>query len=128
MPRRGKPLGGAESLETAPRTTTDQSKIVPGGTVGSREQLEAVVASTPRRAPVPTPPTPMSPDEVPNMTDNSNRPDEAITAGLGVGAGPGPEALGMPTITPDDIVRRMYGASPSKNLARLIARSRVGWR
>lgn len=55
-------------------------------------------------SPAPTshvPPTPpmlsRSPDDSPNLTDPSMRPDEPLTAGLDVGPGPGSEALGLPS-------------------------------
>ena len=36
-----------------------------------------------------------SPDDTPMLLDPTMRPDEPITAGMAMGAGPGPEALGM---------------------------------
>lgn len=42
----------------------------------------------------PRPAPPMSvPDDTPNMSDPTNRPNEPVTAGLPSGPGPGPEAL-----------------------------------
>lgn len=36
---------------------------------------------------------PVTPDQTPNLSDPTNRPDEPITAGLPVGPGPGLEAM-----------------------------------
>ena len=36
---------------------------------------------------------PVYPDQTPNLTDPTQRPTEPITAGLPMGAGPGPDAL-----------------------------------
>lgn len=54
---------------------------------GQTAQLMQQQADTPQVAPF------VGPDEVPNLSDPSSRPEEPVTAGLSVGDGAGPEAL-----------------------------------
>lgn len=49
-------------------------------------------------------------DEVPNLTDPTMRPDEPVTAGIPLGAGPGLEALGPLPPSPADPVRQIVEA------------------
>lgn len=55
----------------------------------------------------------------------SGRPDEPITAGLPIGAGPGPEALGMAP-TPLDELRAIYQRFPTEELRELIEEAERG--
>ena len=65
-------------------------------------------------------------DEVPNLGDPTARPMEPVTAGLPMGMGPGPEALGPLPPSPMDPVRQAVQAllliSPNPDLIRLINR------
>jgi hypothetical protein len=54
---------------------------------GQTAALQAQQQGTPEAAPF------VGPDEVPNLSAPSSRPGEPVTAGLPVGAGPGPEVL-----------------------------------
>lgn len=64
----------------------------------------------------------ISPDEVPNLSDPTARPDEPLTAGLPMGAGPGPEALGpMAEVDPvRRLLRAMLVAYPNNDVMRMI--------
>ena len=128
MPR-GRKVGEEQQAYPS-KATLQESPIVPGGTVGRREELEEGIAATPSSRQPQMPRVSPSPDDVPNMTDPSGRADEAITAGLSIGAGPGPEALGFGSMeqSPEDILRSMYLKKPSRELSRLLQRSRLGWR
>lgn len=65
-------------------------------------------------------------DMVPNIGDPSMRMDEPVTAGLPVGPGSGPEALGPMPPPPMDPVRQVVQAmmmvAPNPDLVRLMAR------
>lgn len=65
-------------------------------------------------------------DEVPNLSDPTNRPGENVMAGLSLGGGPGPEAVGPMPPSPSDPVRQAVQAlmliSPNPDLARILAR------
>ena len=65
-------------------------------------------------------------DMVPNLGDPSMRPAEPVTAGLPVGPGAGPEALGPMPPPPMDPVRQVVQAmmlvAPNPDLIRVMAR------
>jgi hypothetical protein len=69
-------------------------------------------------------------DEVPNLSDQTNRPAEPVTSGLPIGPGPGPEALGG--VTANDPVRAalqaMLVAFPNNDIQRLIDRLDIAGR
>lgn len=64
----------------------------------------------------------VTPDMVPNLSDPTARPGEPLTAGLPMGPGPGPEALGPMGQT--DPTRRLLQAMlvvhPSNDIMRLL--------
>lgn len=70
--------------------------------------------------------SPMGADQVPNLSDPTMRPQEPVTAGLSVGPGPGPEALGpMPPAAMDPLrmaVQAMMMVSPNPDLVRVLNR------
>jgi len=61
-------------------------------------------------------------DEVPNLSDQTGRPNEPLTAGLPMGPGPGPEALGAMGETDPTrrLLQAMLVAHPSNDIMRLI--------
>lgn len=65
-------------------------------------------------------------DQVPNLDDMTARPTEPVTAGLPVGPGSGPEALGPMPPAPMDPVRQVIQAmmltSNNPDLVRVLAR------
>lgn len=65
-----------------------------------------------------------SPPQVVPIDAPSQRPDEPVTAGLPFGPGPGPEALGVPAVQPDDDIgiqlRNLYRQYPNNDLLALI--------
>lgn len=65
-------------------------------------------------------------DQVPNIGDATMRPSEPVTAGLPMGPGPGPEALGPMPPPPMDPIRQVVQAmmmvSPNPDLIRVMAR------
>lgn len=65
-------------------------------------------------------------DQVPNLSDPTERPNEPITAGLPFGPGPGPEVLPAMPPAPTDPVRQILQAliliSPNPDLMRALDR------
>jgi hypothetical protein len=65
-------------------------------------------------------------DEVPNLSDPTQRPNEPVTAGLASGPGAGPEALGPMPPSPTDPVRQAIEAlmmiNPNPDLVRILGR------
>lgn len=82
--------------------------------------MEAPAEQTPLMRPV------IGADQVPNLSDPTMRPDEPVTAGLPVGPGSGPEALGPMPPPPADPVRQvvlaMMQVAPNPDLIRVLAR------
>lgn len=78
----------------------------------------------PQRPPMPMPM--LGADDVPNIFDPTGRPNEPVTAGLSVGPGAGPEALGPMPPPPADPVRQAIQAmlliSPNPDLVRVLNR------
>jgi hypothetical protein len=64
----------------------------------------------------------ISPDEIPNLSDPSARPDEPVTTGLPFGPGAGPEAMG-PQFSNDptrQALQSMLLVSPNPDIMRLL--------
>jgi len=83
----------------------------------------AAIPSGPEGGP-PSAPGPEGPfpGELGGLADATNRPGEPITTGLPVGAGAGPEALGMnPGENVKAELRALFRANPIPELADLIA-------
>lgn len=107
----------------AVKTTTGQAY----GQAGQQAAAQRAVplAQTP---PVPTGGPPAAPggawsypEDVPNLTDPTGRPDEPITAGLPFGPGAGPMANRRPSVDPvSDELRALYLRFPTQELLELI--------
>lgn len=70
-------------------------------------------------------PTHVTPDQVPKLDDPTGRPNEPLTAGLDMGAGAGPEAIGpLPPNPAIQNVQAAYLANPTPQLRRVLARLR----
>jgi len=65
-------------------------------------------------------------DMVPNLGDPTGRPDEPVTAGLPIGAGPGMDAMGPMPPPPTDPMRQVLQAmllvAPNPDVQRLLNR------
>lgn len=116
MPRGGR-RQGTPGKAYANRTDLT-SQYGPGSAASGG--IEPPVQQQPIMAP------PMGADMIPNLSDPSQRPDEPVTAGLSVGPGAGPEALGPMPPEPADPVRLAIQAmmmySPNPDLVRLMNR------
>ena len=105
---------------------------------GRRKQAEQSLAavpmagSNPRPSPGPTPAPspapggppglPISPTDIPNLSDPSAYPNEPLTAGLNSGPGVGPEALHLYAHGNEElsVLRGVYMKLPNEDLRKLI--------
>jgi hypothetical protein len=64
----------------------------------------------------------VQPGQIPSLEDPTARPDEPVTAGLPIGEGPGPEALGMFPQAPEElsVARMLYAKYRNEDMRRLI--------
>lgn len=89
---------GAQSQRTDGGPSMAQQPIRPmdaGGKYGERKAMNEMQAGAPMAGnPIPTP-EPVTP-----MFAPTTKPEEPVTAGNPIGAGPGPEALNLPNTTP----------------------------
>lgn len=97
-------------------------RYISGMPYGQGQALMAQQQSAPMAAaplPTRTAPTPMLPNVV-GINEPTTRPDEPITSGIALGAGPGPEALSMPLMqdTSED-KQRLLGYLPALESAAL---------
>lgn len=106
----------------------------PGKAYANRTDLQTNMApdttGSVARGGMPLPQPQMQPpaigaEEVPDLADPTMRPSEPVTAGLSLGAGAGPEALGVMPPLPSDPVRLavegMILASPNPDLMRVLS-------
>lgn len=99
------------------------------GAAQSRAVRATPTAGPPTRAVAPPaaagggPQSALTPGSIPSLSDPTAFPDEPVTAGLPVGEGAGPEALGMvPQDSPElAILRALYLQYPSPDIRRQIA-------
>lgn len=86
---------------------------------GTQAQQIAMQQQAPDPAPVAATSSTTSPRRrVPSLDDPTERPMEPVTAGLPIGPGAGPEALG--TLTPLDRLRRLYRQNPHPDLLEIL--------
>lgn len=73
-------------------------------------------------APTSTPLPGMDAGQVPTLADPSTRPDEPLTAGLPIGAGPGPSSMTTASFGPMElsVLRGIYLTYPNEDLRRMI--------
>lgn len=108
-----------------------QAKIqnAPGGAYGQRAELQGLASGAPMAQAAPVPAGESMPmggtPQVPTVGifEPTRRPNEPITAGVDVGAGPGSEALMTPVDAPDQLAtfaRAMYMTNPTPQLRRIV--------
>lgn len=135
MPRKGYNHGGrrqgAPGQAYSNRTDLNQNRqpvtVATGQPYGARQEQVAAQRAVPLPAAPPVPATPPgpAPGSFGRFDRPTERPDEPLTAGLPIGAGPGPEAVHAPAVvTQDDQIlaqlRGLYATHPNSDLARLI--------
>jgi hypothetical protein len=107
---------GAQSQRTDGGPSMAQQPIRPmdsGGVYGERKAMNEMQAGAPMAGdPLPTSP-PLPP--VPGMFDETQMPNQPVTAGNPLGAGAGPEALSLPNTTPSitSTLRRIAQNDPT---------------
>lgn len=120
----GKSYPNRTDLPTAPDPGAGTFKGQPYGAATAQAQVQgATPPGGGQGAPPATagPPGPV-PGSLGEFSRPTERPGEPVTAGLDIGAGPGPEALGM-TKTTDPValqLRALYQKYPMQELAELL--------
>jgi len=104
---------GAQSQRTDGGPSMEQQPIRPigaGGKYGERKAMAEMQSG----APMAGNPTPLM-EPITPMFAPSARPEEAVTSGNPIGAGPGPEALNLPNTTPSitSTLKRLAQTDPT---------------
>jgi len=118
----------SDVYDQSPAMMAARGQVAKGQTYGKRKQQEEAMRAVPMApSPTGTPqpvrrPTPNTPG---SLTAPTARPMEPITAGAPFGAGPGPEAMGLPMMQPTEDVavselRQILMSYPSDELADLL--------
>lgn len=118
------------------RTDLTAANLPTGQPYGARTDQARALSLAPAPTPPSTTPAPITgaPDPIAaaqaqpfapvGLGEPTQRPAEPVTAGLPIGAGPGPQVLGTPTGGPDDQVLfnlyHAYQIAPSEGLRALI--------
>lgn len=137
MPRgksnRGGVRQGAPGQAYGNRTDLNQNRqpvqAAAGQPYGVRAAQEAAQRAVPLPAapPVPVSPPPPAPGTLGQFLRPTENPREPLTAGMDLGAGPGPEALAIAPNPQDDVEAQLlalYRQHPNNDLLRLIRVSR----
>lgn len=113
------------------RTDITAASLPTGQPYGARTDQARSLAAVPVQPPAPmgAPPSPIDaataqPFNPIGLGEPTQRPQEPVTAGLPLGAGPGPQSLTSPLGGPDDQILfnlyRAYQTAPSEGLRALI--------
>lgn len=93
-----------------------------GGAYGQRAELQGLASGAPMAQAAPQQ-SMASSIPVVGAFEPTQRPDEAVTAGINAGDGPGSEVLMTPIDAPDQLsvlARAMYMANPTPQLRRIV--------
>lgn len=115
----GKAYTNRSDLNSLPvRTTTNQ----PYGQASSQRAAQSAIPMAAPAPPAPggAPPPPPGLGAAVPLNAPSSRPDEPVTAGLNLGAGPGSEALFQPPDPAELEIRALYALYPNNDLLDLI--------
>jgi hypothetical protein len=94
-------------------------KVAPGGKYGERKAMQEMQSAAPMAASQRQPNKVPLPNITP-LTAPTSRPDEPVTAGVPMGPGPGPEALGpIQTAKLSDVLAKIVDYDPSGEVADL---------
>lgn len=130
-PKAGKQYPNRSDLRTQPPAAAPNQTYGQAGAQLAAQKQIPLSKSPPPQAAGPSLPAPGNagsggPQAITPLSAPTARPNEPITAGLPTGAGPGPEALGLPQQPSEDqnisaVLHGLYQAYPNPDLARLIA-------
>lgn len=121
VPRGGRRSGAPGKAYPNRSDMTQAPRAASGQEYGkAKAQLDAQ-----RAMPLSATPPPPTVDVTP-ISAESQRSGEPITAGLPVGAGPGPQAGGPYALSPVDELRAIFQAYPNDDLAELLSNLRAG--
>jgi len=105
-------------------------RVAPGGGYGERADMADLQASAPMAKAPSIPSRSMNVEATP-FSAATERPDEPVTAGIDLGAGPGSAALGMqqpPAGSLSAVLQKMAGNDPTGDVARLFTLAvKRGW-
>lgn len=108
-PQNPSPVSGPGKLsrrtDTGPKRNTQPVQQISGGAYGERKNLIEQQSAAPMAGTTSVPKM----DPVVGLFDPTNRPEEPVTAGNVLGAGPGPSALELPNNRPSitSTIRRL---------------------
>lgn len=137
MPRKAQHGGrrqGAPGQAYGNRTDLNQNRqpvqVASGQPYGARQEQVAAQKAVPLpdAPPVPASPPAPAPGSFGPFTRPTERPNEPLTAGLPIGPGPGPEAIGGAPNPQGDVEAQllaMYRQHPNNDLLRLIRTARA---
>ena len=97
-PRNPAPVSGPGALSK--RTDGQPVRVAPGGDYGDRQELQQLQSAAPLAAagsPSAIPAAGIDPSQLTGLGEPTASPDTPVTAGAAIGAGPGLDALGLPT-------------------------------
>lgn len=123
-PRQGRPgasYSNRSDLNALPvRTTTNQPYGAASAQRTSQAAIPLAAPTAPQAAPGAPPSSPAPPSRAVPISSPTSRPEEPVTAGLDMGAGPGSEALFQPTDPAHLEIRALYALYPSNDLLDLL--------
>lgn len=131
MPRGGRRAGRAGEAYAQRSDLNQPVRTVPGQAYGAQTaqaDAQRVVPLPSSAAPHPAPMARAAPAIPPEglLSAPTTRPGEPVTAGLPIGAGPGPEALGIDATGNDQVLANLYAAyrlNPSPGLLAIITQT-----
>jgi hypothetical protein len=125
--RGGKRQGSIGKLRPNRGDLRSPTSMVPiGQPYGQAGQQQARLKAAPIGGPKGMPEGRVETDDlrgkIPGMSTPSQRPNEPLTAGLPIGAGPGPDALSMASPKSEElsVYRALFLIHPSEDLRRMI--------
>jgi hypothetical protein len=118
----GRNYPNRSDLAGQPAQTTKGQDYGEAGAQLDAQSVIPVAGAPSGGASQPSPMAGMVPGSIPSLSDPSANPNEPITAGLASGPGPGPEALTMAQLGPEElsILRGIFLKFPNDDLRRQI--------
>lgn len=118
----GTQYANRSDLRQTPTAATGQEYGKAGAQIAAQRAVP-LAAAPPVGPPPAGPPVAAgfaTPEDTPNLTDPTRRPDEPVTAGMPFGPGPGPDPRSAPMSDVEARLRALYAAYPTRELRELI--------